>query len=83
MARHRSHSIAFKRQVAQEFVAGLTLLALTSSCVDGLLEVGRRRECLALERPKALDPDGREAHLVVLGNPASENAHEPGLAQTL
>ena len=28
MARHRSHSIEFKRQVAQEFVAGETLYAL-------------------------------------------------------
>jgi len=28
MARHRSHSIEFKRQVAQEFVAGETLHAL-------------------------------------------------------
>ena len=28
MARHRSHSIEFKRQVAQEFVAGETLYGL-------------------------------------------------------
>ena len=28
MARHRSHSVAFKRQVAGEFVAGETLHAL-------------------------------------------------------
>jgi transposase len=28
MARHRSHSIAFKRQVAQEFVSGETLHSL-------------------------------------------------------
>ena len=28
MARHRSHSIEFKRQVAQEFLAGETLYAL-------------------------------------------------------
>jgi transposase-like protein len=28
MARHRSHSVAFKRQVAQEFVAGETLHSL-------------------------------------------------------
>ena len=30
MARHRSHSIEFKRQVAQEFVAGETLYALAN-----------------------------------------------------
>ncbi len=28
MAKHRSHSIEFKRQVAQEFIAGETLHAL-------------------------------------------------------
>jgi transposase len=28
MARHRSHSIEFKRQIAQEFIAGETLYAL-------------------------------------------------------
>ena len=28
MARHRTHSIEFKRQIAQEFVAGETLHAL-------------------------------------------------------
>ena len=28
MARHRSHSVAFKRQVAEEFIAGETLHAL-------------------------------------------------------
>jgi transposase len=30
MAKHRSHSIEFKRQVAQEFIAGETLHALAS-----------------------------------------------------
>src|SRR5215210_4313388 len=29
MAKHRSHSVAFKRQVAQEFIAGETLHALS------------------------------------------------------
>jgi hypothetical protein len=29
MARHRSHSIEFKRQVAQEFIAGESLYALS------------------------------------------------------
>lgn len=29
MARHRSHSVAFKRQVAEEFIAGETLHALS------------------------------------------------------
>ena len=28
MAKHRSHSVAFKRQVAQEFIAGETLHSL-------------------------------------------------------
>jgi transposase-like protein len=30
MAKHRSHSVEFKRQVAQEFIAGETLHALSS-----------------------------------------------------
>ncbi len=30
MAKHRSHSIEFKRQVAHEFIAGETLHALAS-----------------------------------------------------
>ena len=30
MAKHRTHSIEFKRQVAQEFIAGETLHALAS-----------------------------------------------------
>jgi transposase len=29
MARHRSHSVAFKRQVAEEFITGETLHALS------------------------------------------------------
>jgi hypothetical protein len=29
MTRHRSHSVAFKRQVAEEFIAGETLHALS------------------------------------------------------
>ena len=29
MSKHRSHSVAFKRQVAQEFIAGETLHALS------------------------------------------------------
>jgi hypothetical protein len=29
MARHRSHSVAFKRQVAEKFIAGETLHALS------------------------------------------------------
>lgn len=31
MAKHRSHSVEFKRQVAQEFLAGETLHALSKS----------------------------------------------------
>jgi hypothetical protein len=41
MARQRSHSIAFKRQVAQEFIAGESLYALSKrhdiSRSEGLL----------------------------------------------
>ena len=31
MAKHRSHSIEFKRQVAQEFIAGETLHGLANA----------------------------------------------------
>src|ERR1700730_17162347 len=37
MARHRSHSIEFKRQVAQEFIAGETLHGLAAR--HGLIRV--------------------------------------------
>ena len=30
MARHRSHSVAFKRQVAQEYLSGETLHGIVS-----------------------------------------------------
>jgi transposase len=30
MAKHRTHSIEFKRQIAQDFIAGKTLRALAS-----------------------------------------------------
>ena len=33
MARHRTHSIEFKRQIAQEFVAGESLHALATTSV--------------------------------------------------
>ena len=31
MTKHRSHSVAFKRQVAEEFIAGETLHALVQA----------------------------------------------------
>ena len=34
MARQRSHSIEFKRQVAQEFIAGETLYGLPSGMIS-------------------------------------------------
>jgi hypothetical protein len=36
MARQRSHSIAFKRQVAQEFIAGETLYGLSKRHMSAL-----------------------------------------------
>jgi hypothetical protein len=41
MARqHRSHSVAFKRQVAEEFLAGETLHGLAKGRVAKLVEIG-------------------------------------------
>lgn len=37
MTKHRSHSVAFKRQVAEEFIAGKTLHALSKQHVKGAL----------------------------------------------
>jgi len=44
MARHRSHSVEFKRQVAQEFIAGETLhgLAKRRDVSRNLIRFGRR-----------------------------------------
>ena len=57
MARHRSHSIEFKRQVAQEFIAGETLHALAKRydvSPDRVRSFGVRRT--ADERPSYLKP---------------------------
>ena len=50
MAKHRTHSIEFKRQIAQDFIAGETLHALAKRhdisrnliriCPEGALDVG-------------------------------------------
>ena len=48
MAKHRSHSIEFKRQVAQEFIAGETL-------------VGRKNSGRCVKRPSDRHDAGRRA----------------------
>ena len=52
MARQRSHSIAFKRQVAQEFIAGESLYALSKrhDISRQLILVWSRRWSFALYR---------------------------------
>ena len=67
MAKHRSHSIEFKRQVAQEFIAGGTLHALSSrhDVARNLIRIGygiskrerslttrRRLICFSATRPE-------------------------------
>jgi transposase-like protein len=61
MARHRSHSIEFKRQVAQEFIAGETLYALAKrhDVSRNLIRVWVRK----LETG-AFDDDARAADLL-------------------
>ncbi len=61
MARHRSHSIEFKRQVAQEFIAGETLYALAKrhDVSPNLIRVWVRK----LETG-AFDDDARAADLL-------------------
>ena len=61
MARHRSHSVEFKRQVAQEFIAGETLHALAKrhDVSRNLIRVWVRK----LETG-AFDDDARAADLL-------------------
>lgn len=61
MARYRSHSVAFKRQVAQEFLAGETLhgLAKRHDICRNLIRVWVRKY-----EAGAFDEDAREADLL-------------------
>jgi transposase len=61
MARHRSHSIEFKRQVAQEFIAGETLhgLAKRHDISRNLIRVW-----VARFEAGAFDEDARAADLI-------------------
>lgn len=61
MAKHRSHSIAFKRQVAQEFIAGETLhgLAKRHDLSRNLIRVWVRKY-----EEGALDDDAQAADLI-------------------
>jgi transposase-like protein len=61
MARQRSHSIAFKRQVAQEFIAGESLYALSKRH-----DISRQLIRVWVERYEAgvLDEDAQAADLL-------------------
>jgi transposase-like protein len=61
MAKHRSHSIEFKRQVAQEFVAGETLHSLAKRH-----DISRNliRVWVAKYETGAFDEDARSADLI-------------------
>jgi transposase len=61
MARHRSHSIEFKRQVAQEFIAGETLhgLAKHHDVSRNLIRIWVRKY-----EEGAFDDDARAADLI-------------------
>ena len=61
MARHRSHSVEFKRQVAQEFLSGETLHALAKRH-----DISRQsiRIWEAKYEARALDEDARAADLI-------------------
>src|ERR1700719_2034051 len=75
MARHRSHSIAFKRQAAQEFIAGETLhgLAARHGVSRNLIRVWVMKfEAGALERMV-----GRQALEIEFLKGAPKNAPRP------
>src|SRR5207245_11809254 len=61
MARQRSHSIEFKRQVAQEFIAGESLYALSKRH-----DISRQlnRVCVQKYEAGALDEDAQAADLL-------------------
>ena len=61
MARHRSHSVEFKRQVAQEFLSGETLHALAKRH-----DISRQLIRIWVEKYEAgaLDEDARAADLI-------------------
>src|ERR1700676_4675109 len=61
MAKHRSHSVAFKRQVAQEFIAGETLHGLSKRH-----DISRQliRVWVGKYEAGAFDDDVQAAHLL-------------------
>src|SRR6202162_4322396 len=61
MARHRSHSVEFKRQIAQEFMAGETLYGLAKR-----YDISRQLIRVWVERYEAggLDEDAQAADLL-------------------
>src|ERR1700751_4453825 len=84
MARHRSHSIEFKRRVAQEFIAGETLHALAKrhDVSRTLIRVWvKRLEAGALdEEAQAADLlQEYDAKIAALERLAGKQAHEIGV----
>ncbi|WP_428489862.1 transposase [Rhodopila sp.] len=72
MAKHRSHSVAFKRQVAEEFIAGEALRALSKRhdisrqlirIWVGKFEVGALDEDVQAGRELYEDTEGRSGLL--------------------
>jgi transposase-like protein len=61
MAKHRSHSIEFKRQIAQEFIAGETLHGLAKRHD---LSRNLNRVCVRNYEEGALDDDAQAADLL-------------------
>ena len=74
MARQRSHSIAFKRQVAQEFIAGESLYALSKRH-----DISRQLIRVWVEKYEAgaLDEDAQAADLLqgIRSQDCSAGAH--------
>ena len=71
MAKHRLHSIEFKRQIAQEFIAGETIhgLAKRHDVSRNLIRTGSRslRPACSMKMPAAHLLQEYEAKIVVLG----------------
>ena len=91
MARHRSHSVEFKRQVAQEFLSGDTLHGLAKRH-DIARNLSRSNACVrwvGKDGAGAFDDDvqaadlirGYEARIAALERLVGKPAREPELSQ--
>ena len=85
MARHRTHSIAFKRQVVQEYLAGETLHGLTRrhdlsrALIRICVEKYEVRVAARVDRTSARSTDHRPPTWTLQGGLSPDAGHNPVL----